>query len=344
MNEKHDTSCKLATAKTEVRNNSKRKLMQGVAGALMLASVGLASAQPAAWPSKPIRIVVGFAPGTPPDIFARLYGDFVAKRLGVSVVIDNKPGAGGNLATDIVAKAPADGYTFLYALSTAFTVNPFIYSKLPYDSGKDLVPVATTMRQGLVLVANPAKVPAKNLKELLTTVSAKPGAMSYGSYGAGSPSHLIMEWLKDETKTDIVHIAYRSSPVNELVGGQIEMMMEPIATAIPFITSGRIKALAYSGSARHPALPDVPTVSETVPGMNVMSWHGIWAATATPAAIVERFNAEMVNASRDPEVQQRIKALNCEPLGVSPTEMAAMVQRDADIFNRIVKAKNIRLD
>ena len=311
---------------------------------LTFAWAGVTAAQPAAWPSKPIKIVVGFAAGTPPDTFARIYGEYLAKRLGVAVVIDSKPGASGNLATDAVAKAPADGYTFLYNLSTAFTVNPYIYSKLPYDPGKDLVPVATTMRQGLVLVASPTKMPATTLKEMLATATAKPGVMSYGSYGAGSPSHLIMEWLKDETKTDILHVPYRASPLNELVGGQIEIMMEPMAAAYPFITSGRVKALAYSGPSRHPALPDVPTISETVPGMSVMSWHGIWAPTATPAAIVARFNAEMVNASRDPEVQQRIKALNCEPLGVSPTEMAAMVKRDADIFSRIVKAKNIRLD
>ncbi|MGH8760151.1 MAG: Bug family tripartite tricarboxylate transporter substrate binding protein, partial [Burkholderiales bacterium] len=292
----------------------------------------------------PIKIVVGFAAGTPPDTFARIYGEFLAKRLGVAVVIDSKPGASGNLATDAVAKAPADGYTFLYNLSTAFTVNPYIYTKLPYDPAKDLVPVATTMRQGLVLVASPARVPAKTLKELLATAKAQPGALSYGSYGSGSPSHLVMEWLKEETKTDILHVAYRASPLNELVGGQIEMMMEPVASAHPFITTGRVKAIAYSGSTRHPAMPDVPTISETAPGVSIMSWHGIWAPAATPAAIVERFNAEMVNASRDPEVQQRIKALNCEPLGVTPAEMAAMVKRDADIFSRIVKAKNIRLD
>lgn len=344
MNEKHNAPCERANAITEVRNNSKRKLMRGGAGALMLASVGIASAQPAAWPSKPIKIIVGFAPGTPPDIFARLYGDSLAKRLGVAVVIDSKPGAGGNLSTDAVAKSPADGYTVLYNLSTAFTVNPFIYSKLPYDTAKDLVPVATTMRQGLVLVANPAKVPEKNLKELVATVSVKPGGMSYGSYGAGSPSHLIMEWLKDETKTHIVHVPYRGSPVTDLVGGQIEMMMEPISTAIPYITSGRIKALAYSGATRHPALPDVPTIAEAVPNMSVTSWHGIWAPAATPAAVVARLNAEMVSISRDPEIQQRLKALNVEPLGVSTTEMANMVKRDSEIFSRIVKAKNITLD
>lgn len=308
------------------------------------ALTGLASAQSGVWPTKPIRIIVGYAPGTAPDTFARIYADNVSKRLGVAVLIDNKPGASGNIATDAVAKAPADGYTFLYNLSTAFTANPYLYTKLPYDSKKDLIPVATTMRQGLVLVASPVKFPVQSLKEMLATAVAKPGALSYASYGSGSPSHLIMEWLKDETKTDILHVAYRNGPLPEVVGGQIEMLMDPVSTAYPFISAGRIKPLAYSGPSRHPAMPDVPTLSEVVPGMSVMSWHGIWAPATTPAAIVARLNTEMVNASRDPDVQQRIRALNCEPLGVSPAEMAAMVNRDAEIFSRIIKSKNIRLD
>ena len=324
--------------------NSKRKLIQGIASAALLGATGLGRAQTAPWPSRPIRLVVGFAPGTAPDVFARLYGDYLSKRLAVPVVIDNKPGAGGNLATDIVAKAPADGYTFLYALSTYFTVNPFIYSKLPYDPFNDLIPVATTIRQGLVLVANPAKVPSRNLKELMVVVKAKPGALSYGSYGAGSPSHLIMEWLKDETQSHILHIPYRTNPVLGPVSGEVEMLMEPIATAIPFISSGRLKALAYSGPTRHPALPDVPTFSESVPGMSVTSWHGLWAASGTPVALVSRLNADMISISRDPEVQQRINTFNVEPLGVTPSEMTAMVKRDSDVFSRVVKARNIRVD
>lgn len=303
----------------------------------------LAAAQPAAWPNKPIRIVVGFAPGTPPDIFARLYGDYASKQLGVPVVIDNKPGTAGNLAADTVAKAPADGYTYLYNLSTGFTINPYIYSKLPYDPQKDFVPVATTMRQGLVLIA-PTKFPAKSVKELLAAAKAKPGTISHASYGAGSPSHLIIEWLKDETGTEMLHVPYRASPVADLIGGQVDTLMEPIATGYPLISGGRVNALAYSGETRHPAMPDVPTLSEVVPGLTMMSWHGLWAAAATPAAIVTRFNALMVQASKDPDLAKRIRDLNSEPLGLTQAEMVAMVRRDADIYSRIVKAKNIRVD
>jgi len=318
----------------------KIKLLCGLFVGLMC---GLTNAQNSDWPSKPIKIVVGFAAGTPPDIFARMYGEYAAKKLGVPVVIDNKPGAAGNLSSDTVAKSPADGYTFLYNLSTAFTINPYIYAKLPFDPEKDLVPVATTMRQGLVLITNP-KFPANSIRELVNAAKAKPGTYSHASYGAGSPSHLIVEWLKDEAKIDMLHVPYRASPISDLLGGQVDTLMEPIATAFPLITSGRAKALAYSNSSRHPSLPDVPTLSEVVPGLSVMSWHGIWAPAATPANVLARFNSVLVEASKDADMQKRIRDLNVEPLGVTRAEMASLVRRDAEIFSRIVKAKNIRLE
>jgi tripartite-type tricarboxylate transporter receptor subunit TctC len=325
---------------------SRRVLTASTALGALLTLSHVAQAQtatPADWPNKPIRIVVGFPAGTAPDVFARMYGDYVSKKMGVPVLIDNKPGAGGNLSTDIVAKAPADGYTVLYNLSTAFTINPYIYTKLPFNPEKDLVPVATTMRQGLVLITNP-KFPSNNIKELAAAAKAKPGGISHASYGAGSPSHLIVEWLKDEAKIDMLHVPYRTAPMTDLIGGQVDTLMEPIATAVPQITGGRAKALAYSGTARHPALPDVPTLAELIPGLSVMSWHGIWAPAATPVNVLNRFNAIMVEASKDADMQKRIRDLNVEPLGVSRAEMATLVRRDAEIFSRIVKAKNITVD
>jgi tripartite-type tricarboxylate transporter receptor subunit TctC len=310
---------------------------------LLTLGVAQAQAQTANWPSKPVRVIVGFAAGTPPDIFARLYGENASKALGVPFVIENRPGSAGNLASDAVAKSPADGYTVLYNVSAALTINPFIYSKLPFDPNKDLVPVATTMRQGLVLIASPT-LPAKSLPEVLEQSRKKPGSPSHASYGAGSPSHLIMEWLKEETKTDMLHVPYRASPINELIGGQVDTVLEPIATASALIASGRVKALAYSGAQRHPAMPTVPTFAETVPGLSMMSWHGIWAPAATPPAVVERLHATLLAASRDADVQRRIKELNSEPLGLTRAEMTDLARRDADIYKRIVSTKNIRLD
>jgi tripartite-type tricarboxylate transporter receptor subunit TctC len=303
----------------------------------------LALAQSADWPTKPIRLVVGFPPGTAPDIFARMYGDYVSKRLNTPIIIDNKPGAATNLATDLVAKAPGDGYTFLYALSTAFTLNPYLYTKLPYNPDKDLIPVATTMRQGLVLMA-PNKFAPNTPKELVDAAKAKPGTISHGSYGAGSPSHLIVEWFKEESKIDMTHVPYRTNPMSDLIGGQIDTLMEPIATGVPMITSGRAKAIAYSGATRHPSLPNVPTLAESIPNLTVMSWHGIWAPASMPANIVTRFHNAMLEASRDPGILAKIKELNVEPLGLSRDEMASLVRKDATVFSRIAKAQNITLD
>ena len=315
-----------------------------LAPALALCVAGAASTASAqSWPQKTIRIVVGFAPGSPPDTFARLYGEYLAKKLGQAVVIENKPGAAGNLAGDVVAKSPGDGYSLLYNLSTGFTINPYIYGNMPFDAAKDLVPVATTMRQGLVLIAK-NDLAAKTPKDLVALAKARPATISHASYGAGSPSHLIMEWFKDETGTQMVHVPYRASPMPDLIGGQIDTVMEPIATAYAMITAGKVRALAFSGPTRSPNLPDVPTLSEIVPGLAMMSWHGIWAPAATPPAIVEQLNAAFVEASKDAEVVRRIRELQSEPLGVSRSEMAAMIRRDAEIYGRIVKAKNIRLD
>ncbi|PZQ74949.1 MAG: hypothetical protein DI563_11005 [Variovorax paradoxus] len=313
------------------------------AAGLALAALSPSHAQTAAWPNKPVRIVVGFAAGTPPDVFARMYGEYASRKLNTPFVIDNKPGSAGNLATDAVAKAPADGYTVLYNVSTAFTINPSIYGKLPFDAEKDLVPLATTMRQGLVLIAGPT-FKADSLQALLELARAKPGTITHASYGAGSPSHLIMEWFKDETKTNMIHVPYRTTPVPELIGGQVDLVLEPMASAYPLIASGKVKALAYSGPARHPAMPNVATFAEQVPQLSMMSWHGLWAPAATPPAVVERLHATFLAASQDPEMRKRIADLNSEPLGASREEMAAMVRRDSDIYGRIVKARNIRLD
>lgn len=317
-------------------------LLAACCGLALFASTPAPAASPE-WPSKPIRVIVGFAAGTPPDVFARMYGEYATKNLGVPFVIENKPGSAGNLAGAAVAQSPADGYTILYNVSTAFTINPSIYGKLPFQPEKDLVPVSTTMSQGLVLISGP-QFPAKSLRALLDQAKARPGAISHASYGAGSPSHLVMEWLKDETGTNMLHVPYRTSPIPDLMGGQVDVVLEPMASAYPLIAAGKVKPLAYSGPQRHPALPDTPTFAEVVPDLAMMSWHGFWAPAATPPAVLERLHAAMLAASQDAGLQRRIRDLNSEPLGVSRADMAAMVQRDAQIYGRIAKTRNIRVD
>lgn len=316
-----------------------------LAAAVMSAGLpaALAWAQAGAYPTRPIRMLVGFAPGTPPDVFARMFGAFLSTRVGQPVIIENRPGVAGNLAADAVAKSPADGYTLLYNLSTGVTVNPFIFRNLPFDPARDLVPVATTIRQGLVLIARNG-LAANTLRDLVETSRGNPDSIAHGSYGAGTPSHLIMEWFKEQTGTRMVHVPYRTSPMSDVIGGQLDTAMSPIATAFPMITAGRVRALAYSGPARNRNLPDVPTLSEVAAGVSMMSWHGIWAPANMPSALLDRLNAVFVEASNDPELMRRIREFQAEPLGVSRAEMASKIQRDAEIYGRIVRAKNIRLD
>jgi len=313
----------------------RRRFIAAGASASALASFGVRAQQVT-------RLLVGATPGGGTDIVARALAQELTTRLGHQFIVENRPGAAGNIAALAVAKAPTDGSTLLLSY-TSHAINASLYPNLPFDPQKDLVPVATTMRQGLVLIASP-KLPAKSIKELLATAKAKPGSISHASYGAGSPSHLIVEWLKDETGTDMLHVPYRASPVADVIGGQVDTVMEPIATGYPLISSGRVQALAYSGPSRHPAMPEVPTLAEVVPGLTMTSWHGLWAPAATPAAIQQRFNAVMIEASRDPDLAKRIRELNSEPLGLTQAEMAAALRRDAEIYSRIVKAKNIRVD
>jgi len=326
-------------------NRSRRTVTKHL-GAAMLAA-GLYSPMQAAlaqaWPTRPIRIVVGFAAGTPPDVFARIYGEHASRTLGVPVVIENMPGAAGNLASAAGARSAPDGYTVLYNVSSAFTINPFVYANLPFDPARDLTPVATTLRLGLVLISNPA-FQARSVPEVVTLARQRPGTVSYGSYGVGAPTHLIMELFKDRTGIEMLHVPYRTTPIPDLIGGQLNLALEPVPTAIPLITGGRVRALAYSGAQRHPTMPDVPTFAETVPGLSMTSWHGIWAPAATPPAVLDRLHTTLIAASRDAEVQRRIRELNIEPLGVSRAEMGEMIRRDASLFSAIVNRRNIRVD
>ena len=307
------------------------------------AALSAASAFAQSWPTKPIRVVVAYGAGSPPDTFARIYAEHLSHELGATVVVDNKPGASGNIASAEVAKSAGDGYTFLYNVSSAFTINPFVYTRMPVDLQRDLVPVGTTMTQGFVLVAN-NDVKVKDLPDLLAQAKARPGKLSYASWGIGSYSHVLMELVLQQAGGEMLHVPYRTAPLNEVVGGQVDVLIEPMASAAPFITSGRVKALAFTGEARHPSMQQLPTFAEALPGVTLRSWHGIWAPASTPRDIVSRFNAAMVKASKDPRVVQKLAGLNVEPLGASPEDMTRMIAKEAAVYGPLLKAKNIRLD
>jgi tripartite-type tricarboxylate transporter receptor subunit TctC len=307
------------------------------------ASLAPAWAQPAPWPSRPIKIVTPTPAGVGSDVFARAYADKLGKVLKVPVIVENRPGALATIGTDAVAKAAPDGYTILFSTSNPFTMAPFLLSKLPYDPQADLVPVTQALKGGSFIIANPT-VPAKNLNELVALAKREPGKISFASYGSGSTAHLGFELLQDAAGVEMLHVPYKLSAMPDVIGGQVMLGFEPPISALPNIKSGRVKAIAYTGSKRSPAMPDVPTLAESYPGLEVFTWLGFWLPAKTPANVVERFNREIRAITQSPELARLISDAGLEPMSTSPAETGAIVQREAEAMSRLIKAKGIRLD
>jgi tripartite-type tricarboxylate transporter receptor subunit TctC len=321
-------------------NPSRRRLLS--AAALAMATTGVFAQQ--AWPNKPIKIIIGLPAGLAVDVIARVYADKLSKSLGQPVLIENRPGAAGNIAQDAVAKSPADGYTLLYAVSNSFVTNPYVFTKLPFDVDRDFAPISTTALTGLYLVVS-KEFPAKTLPDLIKLVRANPGNYSCASYGIGGFPHIMMEYLLEEEKLSMVHVPYRGGALADVAGGTVPMVIEPPNTAIPFIREGRVQALAFFGTKRHSATPDVPLFSETIPSAkNIIGFHGLWAPAGTPREVVMRLNQEVVSASRDPDVQEKIRASFSEPTSSTPEEVSALVKRDQAFWRALIKAKNIKSD
>jgi tripartite-type tricarboxylate transporter receptor subunit TctC len=317
-----------------------RKLL--VAG--VLAAIGTGAASQAAWPAKPIKVVIGLPAGLAADVIARMYAEKLSTALGQPVVVDNKPGATGNIAQDAVAKAPADGYTLLYAVSNSFVSTPYAFSKLPFDVNKDFAPVAQTVRNGLYLVTS-KDFPARTLPDAMKLARANPGKYSYASYGMGGFPHLVMELVLSQEKADMVHVPYKGGALTDVAGGTVPMVWEPAANAIPFIRNGRVQALAVWGyGKRNAATPEVPNIAELVPGADVASFQGFWAPAGTPREVIVRLNQEVTRASRDPELLEKLKLAYAEPVTSTPEEMSAEIKRESVRWSQLIKEKNIRLD
>jgi len=318
---------------------------------LLAASVVLAASgtfapawgQGAPWPSRPIRIITPTPVGVGSDIFARAYADRLGRALQTPVVVENRPGALASIGTDAVAKAAPDGYTILFSTSNPFTMTPFLLSKMPYDAKHDLVPVTQALKGGSFIVANSA-VPVKNIPELVALAKREPGKISFASYGSGTTSHLGFELFQEAAGIELLHVPYKQSAAPDLLGGQVQLGFEPPVSALANIKSGRLKALAYTGSKRSPAAPDVPTLSETYPGVEVFTWLGFWVPAKTPPAIVERLHKEIVAITHSPEMVRLINEAGLDPIGSTPAEAAATVEREAQAMGRLIKAKNIRID
>ncbi|WP_064262326.1 tripartite tricarboxylate transporter substrate binding protein [Variovorax paradoxus] len=321
-----------------------RKLatLWGAALALTLAGAG-AQAQSGAWPQRPIRIVTPTPAGVGSDVFARAYAERLGQMLKTPVVVENRPGALAAIGTDAVAKAAPDGYTILFSTSNPFTMTPFLLSKLPYNPQTDLVPVTQALKGGSFIVANPS-VPAKNLVELVALAKKDPGRVSFASYGSGSTAHLGFELLQDAAGIELLHVPYKQSAMPDVIAGQVMLGFEPPISALPNIRAGRIKPIAYTGSQRSAALPDVPTLAERYPGLEVFTWLGFWLPAKTPPEIVDRFNREIRAATQSPEMQKLIAEAGLEPMGTTPEETRAIVRREAEAMGKLIKAKNIRID
>ncbi|QRF58399.1 tripartite tricarboxylate transporter substrate binding protein [Variovorax paradoxus] len=321
-----------------------RKLatLWGAALALTLAGAG-AQAQSGAWPQRPIRIITPTPAGVGSDVFARAYAERLGQMLKTPVVVENRPGALAAIGTDAVAKAAPDGYTILFSTSNPFTMTPFLLSKLPYNPQADLVPVTQALKGGSFIVANPS-VPAKNLVELVALAKKDPGRVSFASYGSGSTAHLGFELLQDAAGIELLHVPYKQSAMPDVIAGQVMLGFEPPISALPNIRAGRIKPIAYTGSQRSAALPDVPTLAERYPGLEVFTWLGFWLPAKTPPEIVDRFNREIRAATQSPEMQRLIAEAGLEPMGTTPEETRAIVRREAEAMGKLIKAKNIRID
>ncbi len=308
-----------------------------------LAASGVASAQD--YPARPLKLVVPFAPGGGADIVARAIATPLSRRLGQPVVVDNRPGGGGTMGADAVAKAPADGYTLLYTTPGPQFTNPYLMDKLPYDPVKDLVPVTQVAVVPSVLVVNKT-VPATNLKELIAYARANPGKLNFASAGIGSSSHLAGELLKYSAKIDIVHVPYRGTgaALQDLLGGNVSMAIDSIAVYRSHIEAGTLRAIAVSTKERSPVLPGVPPIADELPGFEGSPINYISVRGGTPAPLVARLNRE-INAVLDtPEVRASLIASGVVPKGGTPEEMAAIVRSESAKWKQVIQISGARME
>ena len=296
------------------------------------------------YPSRPIRIVVPYTPGTGADILSRVLGPKIAERLKVAVVTDNRPGATGNIGAEAASKAAPDGYTLLLT-ATSFTTNPAL-TAAPFDPVKDFAPIALLATGALGVYTNP-QVPAKSMREFVELVRSQPGKLYYSSPGNGGPQHLAMELLKLETGMDIVHVPYKGAAgaISDLIGGHVQAMVSALQTVAPQVQSGRLRMLAVMSARRSEAFPEVPTLKEAgLPDLEVETWYAVFAPAGTPTAIVARVNREMNELLKEADVKDVIAKQGLVPGGGTPEALGARVKRELAAWSRVVKAAKIKAD
>lgn len=298
-----------------------------------------------AYPSKPVRIIVPFPPGASPDIIARIVGRQLTERWGQQIVVDNRGGAGGNLAVALGAKATPDGYT-LTIVSNHFVANPSIFKKVPYDVDKDFAPVILAASNASILVVNPA-LGVDSVKALIALARANPGKINYSSGGNGSVAHLATELFKSMAGIDIVHVPYKgpADGINALIAGQVALMVPVIPVALPHVKSGRLTALAITSSKHSPILPKLPTVAEAgLAGYEALAWLGILAPADTPKEVIAKINADFARTLQAPDMREQLINLGIDPIGSSPEEFGAFLKAEFNKWAKVVKEAGMRAD
>ena len=321
----------------------RRRFLQLAAGAVALTALPrLASAQ--TYPSQPIRLIVGFAAGSGSDIFARLMAQWLSERIGQSVIVENRPGAGGNLATETVVKAQPDGYTLLQWVP-ANAVNNSLYPNLSFNFLNDIALVTGTARSPYVVVINPA-LPINSIPELIAYAKANPGKLNFASAGVGTGLHMAGELFKMMAGVDMVHVPYRgaAAAMTDVIGGQVQVIFDTTAAAIPHVKSGKVRALAMTTAARSPLMPELPTVGDTVKGYEAVGAFGLGAPKGTPQPIIDRLNQVANDALADPKVRAHLAELGSEPLTGSPTEIGRKLTSETEKWAKVIKAANIKVE
>jgi tripartite-type tricarboxylate transporter receptor subunit TctC len=298
------------------------------------------------YPSKPVRLIVQFTPGTSTDIIGRLIAQKLTEAWGQPVLVDNRPGAGAVIGTEAAAKSPADGYTMVMAVSSAFGINPGLVPNLPYDVMRDFALITNIVFTPQTLLV-PANSPAKTMKELVALAKAKPGALNYGSLGSGSTSHLTMELFRSTTGIQLTHVPYKGSPpaYTDLFSGNIQLMFDAVPAVIPHAKSGKLLALAVGSSTRSPFLPDVPTVAESgYPGFEAVGWIGLAAPIKTPDAVLNKINADVVKILATADMKERLAGLGVTPEGGTRAQFTAFVRNEIAKWGKLIKDANIKAD
>mgnify|MGYP001608649327 CR=1 FL=1 len=293
------------------------------------------------YPTRPVRLIVPFAPGGGTDLMARIFAQKFSESVGQAVVVDNRAGGGGTIGTEIVARAAPDGYT-LCMVSTSYSTNAALF-KLPYDPVNDITPIAMLGDAGILLTLHPS-VPARSVPELIALAKAKPGSLNFASTGTGGNTHLATELFNIMAGTQMTHVPYKGTgpALNDLLGGQVQLIMGTLGVMLPHVKTGRLRGLAVTNAKRNSALPEVPTIAETLPGYEATLWYGVWGPKGLPRNVVTLWNTELRKAARLPDVKQRFAGEGVEPADGPPEVFRNVVERDVAKWVKVVKAANIR--